>query len=347
VPCLRFEEWPELDQRLWTESCAPVDKFDDPGYGSTLREASLLKTRKGYGRWLDFLARRGELDPASDPFDRVTRTRLACYLRDLKAVGNADHTIIGRFGELARAIRILAPDRDSSFIRKPFGQTIYAILRRRKRTLVIPHPLVLRDWAVQLIAAADTKKTVYERLCGFRDGLLILFLCTCGRRLRSVSLMRLGKEIFRTGDHYRVEFRPDQTKTNKTDRFNLPAAFTPHIDRYINEIRPALLAGRPVDNFWIGAGGGPWTAKAIQSQCLALSAKRFGTAFGTHRIRHSIATFAPHMDPANPALGAAVLGISKEVCQDAYNRGGQAHAARLYQEYISELRASLPKSGPH
>jgi len=286
------------------------------------------------------LASRGWLDPTSAPLSRVTRQRLVIYLRALQAAGNADYTIKGRADELCMALKILVPGADVSWIRRPRGPTVRAMLLMKKRVVMVPEPAVLLDWALHIMQEASAKPTRIQRLCAARDGLLLAILAGCGRRLRSMSLMRVGHEIRRQSDRYRIEFTPDQVKTDKPDRFDLPPSLTQHIDRYLQEVRPELLGRRRSDSFWIGARGGPWTPKAIQSQVLSLSKARFGTAFGPHRPRHSIATFAPYLDPANPGIGAAVLGISAEVCQDSYNRGNQAQAMHAYELCLQKRRAA-------
>ena len=339
--CWKFDRWPEIDRTLWEQSCAPASIFDDPGYGTTLRSASLEKTAKGYGRWLCFLYSRGWLDPSRNPLDRVTKGRLRAFFLDMQTAGNADHTIIGRFSELTMAMKILAPGRDSSWIRKPNGTTVYAGLPKMKRVLLVPDSAILLGWGYEVLAQASHKPTELERICACRDGLLFMILACCGRRLRSVSLMRLGHELAYTGDAYRVDLKPEQVKTGLPDRFDLPSALTPHVDRYVRETRPALLKGKTCEAFWISGKGSTWTAKAIQNQVLELSRKRFGKAFGPHRFRHAMATTAPILDPANPGLAAALLGISQEVIDSSYNRSGQNNAALAYHVSLERRRAIL------
>jgi hypothetical protein len=63
--CWPLEQWPEVDQAAWAVGLVPGDPFDDPHYGPHLRSGSCGKIRKGYGRWLSFLAERGWLDLTS------------------------------------------------------------------------------------------------------------------------------------------------------------------------------------------------------------------------------------------------------------------------------------------
>lgn len=153
--------------------CTPGDPFDDPRYGATLRPDSLTKIQKGYGRWLDFLCARGWLDPAQPALERVTRPRLRAYFQTLRAAGNADHTVIGRFTELTMALKILAPGRDVSWVRKPDGVTIYALLPKSKRMLSVPDAHELFDWAIDMMDKAGSAATPDARFTAYRDGLML------------------------------------------------------------------------------------------------------------------------------------------------------------------------------
>lgn len=343
--CWPIAQWPELDQAAWTLGCTPGDPFDDPHYGATLRPDSLAKTVKGYGRWLSFLASRGWLDPLVPPQRRVTRARLRAYFHALRKAGNADYTIIGRFAELAMAMKVIAPDEDTSWIRRPDGVTVYALLRKRKRTLMVPDVAVLYAWGIEMMDTADAAPTPARQLVAFRDGLLIAMLASRGRRLRSMALLRVGHELVLRGGRYRVELTPAQEKTKKRDCFDLPKELTPYTRHYLDIARPALLDGRCHDMLWVRTGGDPLTAKAIQDRMTKLSLRRFGVRFGTHRFRHAIGTTTPMRDPTHPGLAAGVLGISAAVLELHYDRAGQAMGAAAMDQAIRQRCRRLFRRG--
>jgi hypothetical protein len=37
-----------------------------------------------------------------------------------------------------------------------------------------------------------------------------------------MALLRVGQELIRHGEHHRIELTPDQARTGKPDRFDLP-----------------------------------------------------------------------------------------------------------------------------
>jgi hypothetical protein len=139
---------------------------------------------------------------------------------------------------------------------------------------------------------------------------LLAMLASRGRRLRAMSLLRVGKELIRHEQRYRIELTSAQNKTPEPDRFNLPESLTRYMRRYLHEVRPALLQGQMHDALWVNPKGGRWTAKGIQHRVMKLTLQRFGIAFGPHRLRHAIGTTAPMRDPCHPGVAAGVLGIS-------------------------------------
>ena len=337
-----MEQWPESDRTAWTSGCVPSDPFDDPRYGGTLRPASLAKTGHGYGRWLCFLESRGWLDPAVPAFGRVTRRRLRAYFHELRRAGNADYTIIGRFQELEMALKILAPGQDTSWVRRPDGVSIYALLPKAKRHLMIPDSGVLFEWGLGMMngvdpaVARDTWRTTY------RDGLLIAMLAARGRRRKPMAGLRIGKELVRSEDRYRIELTTEQVKTHKVDRFNLPERLTPYVQHYLDVIRPGLLKGGSYDDLWISRRGTPLTVAGLEARIFRLSLKRFGQWFGPHRFRHAIATTLALRDPGNPGMAAAMLGISAAVAEEHYKRRpGQIQASRTYAQLVEQRKRQL------
>jgi site-specific recombinase XerD len=335
--CWPLNQWPDLDRTTWIRHCTPGDPFDDPRYGATLRAPTLSFISRGYGHWLAFLASRGWLDPLQPPLQRVTRGRLRAYFRALRAAGYADYTIIARFSGLAAALKILAPGQDVSWIRRPDGVTIAALLPKKKRALMVPDSGVLFQWAVEMMDAAASPRD-------YRDGLLLAVLAARGRRLRSMALLRPGQELIWRGERYRIELTPEQVKTNKPDRFNLPAQLTPYIRHYLTVVRPALLGGQVHDALWINLRGEPWSPECMAQRIRLLSRQRFGESFGPHRFRHAIATSATLRDPDYPGLAVGVLGISGQVLEEHYNRAGQSQAVMMFDEAVARRRTKLRRA---
>jgi hypothetical protein len=327
-----------LDRALWEAGCRPGDPFDDLGHGATLRSASIQKYQKGYRHWLNYLDSQGWLLETTPPLARVTRRRLLAYYRAMRAANNADYTIIGRFAELTGALKILCPGSDVSWIARPNGATIYSQLLKPKRHLVVPNTKILYDWGVKMMTTAASQPTPLGKLLAFRDGLMIAMFAGRARRLRSMSLLRIGHELIREGPVYRLELTRSQVKTGKTDSIAFPEHLTPYIDTYLQKTRPMLLCPAVLDNLWIGARGRALTEKEIQSRFFDLTRQRFGMGFGPHRCRHPVATTSALKASRHPGMAPTLLGISAEVLEQSYNRAGQVEAAIAYAKLVEERR---------
>ncbi len=335
-----FQEWPDRDQTAWRHNCSPADDpfDDDPRPGAERRADTLASYKKGYGRWLSFLASRGWLDPAQPADARVTRPRLRCYFRVLKRSGNRDQTIVDRFNHLASTIGILIPGADIGWIQRPDGATIRSQLAcDRRSNFVPPASDVLYKWGLSMMekAAQATPATTVSCIA-YRNGLLIAMLAARARRLRSMQLLRVGHELLRSPEGYRIELTPDQVKTNKPDRFELPTNLTPYIEHYLRQLRPQLLAGRHSEHLWINKEGVPLTSQGIQTMIKRATLKRFSVSFGPHAFRHAAATTAALRDPACPNLASSMLGISPEIAEGHYNRAGQIQAAKNYAAMLEK-----------
>lgn len=350
----RFNEWPERDRAAWLLDCSPSHPYDDDGphFAVTLRPSTLGKMKKGYGRWLRFLEARGWLDPDLPALERVTRLRLGAYLRELKRAGNANSTIVGRVQELEMTLKALSPGQDVSWLQRPWGPTLYSSLPQVKRALLVPDANVLFEWGLALMDGAEAEPVPNLRLTRYRDGLLIAMLAARARRIRSVHLLRIDRELTKSGGRYRIELSRDQTKT-KADRFWLPDRLTLYLDYYLEVVRPALATSSASEAMWISHHGTPLTEKGLTTQIFRRTLKRFGTGFGPHRFRHALATSTTYALPGHPDLAAAVLGISGPVAAEHYVRADQVRASQTYAALVkhraakyraSERARSAPKS---
>ena len=65
--CKSVREWPAADRALRALALRAGDVIDEGGALACYSHAYIQKLDKGYGRWLQWLDMRGELDPAGEP----------------------------------------------------------------------------------------------------------------------------------------------------------------------------------------------------------------------------------------------------------------------------------------
>ena len=336
--------WPAIDRQRWEQNCVPADPLDDPGYGSTLRLASRHKIARGYTYWLRFLDEAGWLDPAAPPGARISHARSAAWFRALMARGNAPFTIAGRFAELNLAIRVLAPEADRTCILQPNGASVRQRLFMDKRELLIPDARILYAEGLRLMGTAEQCRTRRKALLQFRDGLIFAVLSARARRLRTTAQTMATDNLHRVDGRYRIDYRPDQIKTGRRDSVLLPARLTPFIDRYLGEIRPALLRGTDHGALWVGTLGKPLAEPGIEKLVRVRSKALLGVAIGPHRFRHALGTTAPLVNRTEPGLARAVLDISDAVVAGHYNRANAIIATEFFH---AEMLAATQAANDH
>ena len=343
---LPVELWPRLDEQCWRAGTDPIPGLHRPRYADTLSDRSIDAAWKSYGRLLDILARRGQLDPEIGPAARITFEVVALYFDELRAAGNCDNTIKGRMFHLRTALHIMAPKVNFDWITRPDDVPLDAFLKQEQRDdLFVPDAKLLFEWGLSLMTDQPLPDDAVKRLeaCQhYRNGLIIALLACRAPRLGSLARMQLGKNLSKRNGEYWARLRSMIVKNKRELHYSLPAALTPYIDRYLTEIRPILLDPVATDAVWGNGDGGAYTYRSIQTmifrQTQAETGTKFAEAFGPHRFRHAFATALAETDPTNPGLAAVILGITEAVVNEHYRKARQADAARKLQTNLREER---------
>jgi len=118
--CKALQEWPEEDRRLWQAALVPGDLLEEGGSRARYTGNTNQGIVYGYGRFLQWLDRQGQLDLANPPGDRITPTRVRRYLTDLER-HNASQTVFSRLIQLSVAARVMDPHRDWSWLNRMAG----------------------------------------------------------------------------------------------------------------------------------------------------------------------------------------------------------------------------------
>ena len=339
--CLRLREWPASHRRIWEEFLASRGRRSRrPCKARHWAEASINKAEKGWGRLLGFLLWHRLLDPDLPPVALVTEENVGRLFDELRALGNADHTVLGRLQEIEMALKILDPGGDYAWIRRPGGTPVRDLLPMRVRDKPVHHSAVLFQWGLDLMREA-LPRSPRRRQVQLRDGLLIAILAARAYRLRTVTAFRLGQHLRRNDRHWEVWLRPEDTKTRYAENCPLPAVLTPWIDRYVARERLELLGGHASEAFWINWDGEPLADIGLAKRIRWLSEKRFGKdgVFGPHSFRHGGMTSAVMDEPDDPHLGPTILSITLGVGRKSYDRSKRQVVARRFHDALALERA--------
>jgi site-specific recombinase XerD len=305
-----------------------------------MRPASIAKAQDGYSRWLGFLIYTGQLDPTMEPGGRITLPRFLNYIELLHANGNRGHTIYGRVSELRSAMRCLAPNADFGWLTSPGGVPMHSILDMQSQEVETYDPAELYHWGIELMQKAITLNGPARRRVMLRDGLLIAILASRGIRLRTMTALKLHKNIFRRDDGWFCFAEPEITKNRKPLAFPLRGSLNPWIDRYVARERQELLGGKHDDAFWVNWSGDPLASDGVTKRFYWLTEKRFGRdrRFGPHRMRHCLVTSAADSGQEVYAAAPALLGHTQRVAAEHYNRSDGSAAFARFQEAIMDER---------
>ena len=343
--CLPVAEWPAIDCAAWAAAHHRGGLLENDGLAADWASATSSIIARGYGRFLTFLAESEDLESFTSPADRVTRPRVEAYVTRLRQ-HNHSSTVAARVAQLARAVGVMAPASDWSWLRRIARRLRQsATPARDDRARLLPAG-TLFDLAISLMQRSETTTTIPEwrRALLFRDGLMIAVLCAWAPRARNLAETRIDTNLQRRGAVFWAAFGPDETKNGRPIDVPLPGEFTSWIERYLDHYRPQLvgrfsppLAG---DAFWVSSGGRPLTAKEIGKRISAVTKRVLGQGLNPHLFRKIIPTELAIHDPTHVGIAQPLLGHADyRVTQQYYNLGRALDAAGRYNAMVQSLRA--------
>lgn len=154
----------------------------------------------------------------------------------------------------------------------------------------------------------------------YRDALMVAFLITCPVRARTLTSMQVSSFTEEQGTLW-VNFAPAQVKTGIAIRTPIYEPLRQHISDYIAVHRPALLAGREMEAFWVSQRGNAMTEQNFGKHLQHFTEDLLGYAINPHQFRHIAATTIADDTPELYPIIADILGHkSLEMSQRHYDR---------------------------
>jgi len=339
--CWKVEEWPMADQAAWADALAPGGLLLAGGLAARWRPETREKNRKGYGRWLHWLARRGWLDVTATPGERVTPVRVAAYIADLGCM-IASFTVRCRIAELYATIVKLAPDEDWSWLK-----TVLQRLDARARPIRDKRPMLrpareLFAWALRRMRELEERPPSSGVAQQHRDALLIGFLSSRPLRRGNLAAMEVGRHLIETGNTFQIAFAAEETKNGKVLEFQIPARLAPHLRYYLQVCRPILVRKNPTSRLWVSWTGKPMTGCAIHHRVTQVTKRAFGIAIPPHLFRDCVATSIALEAPEKVGLIGPMLGhLSPRTSEKHYNQAQSLETGRSYQAIVTKLRHEM------
>lgn len=347
--CLPVTAWPALDRKLWMQALEKAGLLDEPRPAADWVPITQEAVAKSYGRWLRWLTAKGQLDPHLPPAQRVSFERIQAYVGELQA-RNAPNTVHMRVLHLGRMLEVMVPGSRPDW----FGRVLRKLRDARQparddraRQVPIAELLTL---GFDLLARAEQQSQAKPHLNAllYRDGLILLILCACPLRARSLAALRIGSRLERRGSEWWVVLPRADTKTHRPLALPLPAALSQPIEQYLARWRPLLLSRQTaygtaavVDggHLWLGKSGHGLKAKQFHEILARVTRRELGRAVNPHLIRKIAATELAIRDPAHIGVAQRLLDhASPATTEEYYDLARSIDAARRVHQTLRALR---------
>ncbi len=325
IRSLPIEFWPEADRRAWMSACQPSQRLKRGGAGSHLKPITLSDLERRYGYFLDFINRRGLLDPNKAAGGHVTPENVDTYLEELTArVGSV--TVQGSICKLRRACELVDPTCDMSWL-ADIEKDLALVMRPRSKADRWVLTEVLVEAGLTLIAEAENSRRMSKlgQARQVRNGLMVAMLAMHPIRLKNFAALEIGLSAADT-----KEDRPDERRVDDL--------LQPALDRYLKKNRPELAGAvqSSVTALWLSSNdGSPMTYDGVARAVTETTRSTVGVAVSPHLFRTATASSAATHGGANPHLASALLHhTDARVTEAHYNRASSLSAAESLRHIV-------------
>jgi integrase/recombinase XerD len=210
---LSFREWPADDRQRWEAVSKSGDLFDEANSGAHLAPSTREALRTNYARYLRFIADHHHGLLEHPPEVRLNRELIAEYVSRLRRT-NQESSVVTTLRHLRLALRLICPDVDWAWLLTITKRIAAAAPRKAgKRPTVTSERLYLLGIELmdRAVATAHEHGGISKLAAmEYRDGLLIALLALFLPRRRTVTAIRIGRQLARAGELWAI-FRSPRT----------------------------------------------------------------------------------------------------------------------------------------
>jgi integrase len=344
---LRYSEWPRTDKALWQQAFEPkANLFEGGGPGAHLSERSVQQLQYSYGKFLHFIsAEHGDLLKRA-PALRLNARIIEEYTNwQPKTCGAV--TLSLYLYHLWLALRYLCPKDEWRWL---------LIISKRIEAQAKPKPekhhlvtsATLYKLGIRLMDAAlacGKPPTSWRVQTGFGDGLIIALLALIPLRRRTLSALRIGKQLTKSGDQRFLDIPAKDVKSKRPLDYPISRELSERIDIYVNQIRSQTAGADAHDYLWACSRGGPMRERGIYKAVRRRTRKALGFPINLHRFRRAAATFWSIRDPANVRGTKDLLGHASFATTEKYYLMSQSRlAGRALARAIGHMTNGVPAS---
>jgi integrase/recombinase XerD len=335
---LPYAEWPKTDKALWKQTFEPsMDPFEDGGRGAHLSERTVQQLQYAYGKFLYFISVRHHASLKRVPARRLNAKIVAEFVRwQPETCGSV--TLSVYLFHLWLALRHLCPRDDWQWL-SAISTRIKAQAKPKPEKHHLVTSEVLHKLGFRLMDSALRKSpTTWRGRIIFRDGLIIALLASIPLRRRTLSALRIGKQLIKSGERWFLDIPAEDVKSKRPLDYPISADLSRRIDVYVDQIRPHTAGANTHDYLWASSRGRPMNGHALYSAVGRRVDKALGFPIGLQRFRHAAATFWSLRDPANVRGTKDLLGhASFEPTEKHYILAQSRVAGRALARVIDNL----------
>jgi integrase/recombinase XerD len=342
---LPYAAWPEADRIRWEAALKKgPDLFDDQGVAAHVAERTRQQIQYAYGKFLAFLRVRHGMLLALPPAERLNRKIIRDYVKwQPKTCGGITLSIYLFHSWFA--LRYLYPGDDWAWL-----LTSSKRIKDQAKPKPQQHHLVtsevLYSLGIQLMdraLASGKPATSWRVQTGVRDGLMIALLALVPLRRRTLSALRIGKHLLRSGDQWVLDIPASDIKTKRPLEYPLSVELSERIDIYLNQVRLRMAGAGTHDYLWASCRGRRMNGAGIYGAVRRRTRKYLGFPVNLHRFRRAAATFWSVRDPVNVRGAKDLLGHASFATTETHYIMAQSRlAGRALARAISETSARSP-----
>lgn len=338
VRSLPSEFWPESDRKGWASANRPSQRLKRGGGGSHMKAITLADLARRYGYFLDFVNRRGLLDPTKTAGGHVTPENVDAYLKELIArVGSV--TVQGSIYKLRRACELIDPACDLSWL-ADIEKDLALVMRPRSKADRWVLTEVLVEAGLTLIAEAENSSTMSKlgQARQVRNGLMIAMLALHPIRLKNLAALEIGRDFVEIKGSWWIVLPASETKERRPDERRIDDLLKPALERYLTKYRPVLAerADMSTAALWLSSNDGrPMSYSAVERVVTETTRQTVGAGVSPHLFRDSGASTAAIYGGANPHLASALLHHKDaRVTEAHYNRASSLSAGESLRKIV-------------
>lgn len=335
-------EWPGADRAMWDALNTDAGPLDDRGGLAHLRQTSRDTLEIRYARWMKWLTTSDPEALALPPFERATLPRLQSWLGALAHTKPMSRLMF--VDGVLRILRAAAPDHDWDMQRR-----LLSGLKReagrgdpvRKNGRILSSAVLLKAGLSLANTNADAVPNLLTRMIWQRDGAMIALLAVLPTRRRAFCELCLGQSVLVSATEISISLSEEMTKTGVPWEAVVPPQIEPVMRRYIEEVRPFLLArgSQNHDILWVGKKGEIIGQDYVGSRIGTLTKRLTGKRVPPHFFRDAAATTLARISPESARLIPPVLAHSGfRTAERHYIHAQTIEAGRDYGSLLKRLK---------